>query len=134
MSVMMKMRMTHERDPKEVLFEQLGGREKEVELFGARVLVATYRRPDKTEAGIYLPDKIKDEDLYQGTVGLVIGLGPLAFKDSEGVIFSGKRLEVGDWCFFTPAEGKAISINGVHCRIFDDVRIHGRVSEPDLVF
>jgi hypothetical protein len=43
------------------------------------VLVAVYKRPEKTKSGIILTDQNRDEDNYQSKVGLVLKVGPTAF-------------------------------------------------------
>lgn len=133
MSLVTKLDMQHDVDPKKLLMDELNGAQDKIDLFGARVLVATYRRPEKTKGGILLTDKAKDEDIYQGRVGLVVRKGPFAFKDCEGSHFGGKTVEIGQWCYYRPSDGIGIALNGVHCRIIEDVMIDGVVSHPDLV-
>ena len=133
MSMVMKMDMQHDCDPKESLLKQLDGAQDKIDLFGARILVATYRRPEKTKGGLYLTDKIKDEDIYQGRVGLVVRKGPFAFKDSGSTTFGGKNVEIGQWCYYRPSDGIGISVNGVHCRIIEDIMIDGTTADPDAV-
>ena len=43
-------------------------------------------------------------------------------------------LGLNDWLFFRASDGWAITVNGVLCRILDDVNLRGRVQHPDQVW
>lgn len=119
-------------DPKDALLDALGKHDSDI--LHSQVLVAIYVRPSKTAGGILLPDKVIEEDRFQGTVGLVVGLGPGAFKDDNIAQFHGKKLKVGDWVMFVAADGVALYINEVPCRLFSDTRILMKVKNPELYF
>lgn len=106
---------------------------KKLSLFSGRVLVAIYISPSKTKGGIILTDKAKQEDVYQGQVGLVLKKGPLAFRDDEVTKFHGQDVQVGEWVAFRPGDGKRIQINGVDCRIIEDTAIDAIVDDPTIV-
>lgn len=124
-------------DPKQAILDQLPDISG-LEIFHNQVMVATYVRPEKTAGGIYLTDKALQEDRFQGKVGLVVKLGPLAFKDDGHFKFGGKELNEGDWVFFRPADGMEFfskdKTGAVSCRIFEDTQIKGRVSDPALLW
>jgi len=105
------------------------------ELAGARVLVWPFIRSRKTKSGIYLTDKSVKEDLYQGAVGYVLKVGPLAFQDdaAQNINFAGFSCKEGDWVTFSPGEGKRLQVNGVDCRLFEDSLIQAKVSDPDTI-
>jgi len=126
------MLMTHEVDPKEALKKELGDISK-VEIFNNQVLVAVYIRPQKTKSGIYLSDKTTDEDRYQSKVGLLVKKGNTAFV-SDGAWFENTEFNLGDWLVFKPSDGWNITVNGVLCRILDDVSVRGRIDAPDRVW
>lgn len=119
-------------DPKKAILKALG--KHGTHIFHSKVLVATYVRPAKTKSGIYLADKTIQEDQYQGTIFLVIGLGKGAFKDDNIAKFNGDKVKVGDWVMGVAGDGVAMFINGVPCRLFDDTRILMRVENPELYF
>lgn len=102
-------------------------------LTGVQVLIGTYVRPKKTQGGIILTDKVIDEDLYQGKVGLVLKVAPGAFEDGPDAKFYGYKAKVGDWIFYRGADSWSLSVRGQHCRILEDVHVRGSVPEPDLV-
>lgn len=125
-------------DPKEALLASLGDISG-IEIFHNLVLVATYIRPEKTAGGIYLADKTLAEDRFQGKVGLVVKKGPLAFKDDATLKFGGVDVEVGDWVFYRAGDGfEMFSVDkndgGTSCRLFVDVQLKGRVTDPALIW
>jgi len=126
-------RMVHETDPKQALWKELGDIT-DVEIFHNQVLVAIYQRPEKTKSGLYLAAQTRDEDKYQGKVGLIIKKGNDAFIDQSGKWFKGVTLDVGNWIVFRPSDGWQITVHGVLCRILDDTDIRGRVPAPDAVW
>jgi co-chaperonin GroES (HSP10) len=126
------MMMSHEEDPRKKLLDELGDITG-VELFHNQVLLAVYIRPQKTRSGLYLTDKHTDEDRFQSKVGLMVAKGPQAFEQ-DGNWFDGLSFKEGDWLVFRPSDGWSITVNGVLCRIFDDINIKGRVPHPDAVW
>lgn len=126
------MPMSHEEDPKEKLLEQLGDIS-DIELFHNQVLLAVYLRPEKTKSGLILTANHLDEDRYQSKVGLLIKRGPLAFEQ-DGNWFTGVTFNDLDWLIFRPSDGWSVTVNGVLCRIFDDISIKGRAPHPDSVY
>lgn len=125
--------MDHALDPKKELISVLGDTSN-VEIFNNQILVAIYIRPEKTVGGIILTNTIRDEDKWQGKVGLVIKKGPSAFVDDSKNWFNGITLDVNDWVIFRPSDGWGLTINGIMCRLLEDTVIRGRVSHPDQVF
>jgi co-chaperonin GroES (HSP10) len=126
------MLMSHEEDPKLKLLDQLGDIS-DIELFHNQVLLAVYLRPEKTKSGLILTADHLDEDRYQSKVGLLVKQGPLAFEQ-DGNWFTGLTFQEHDWLIFRPSDGWSITVNGVLCRIFDDISIKGRAPHPDSVY
>jgi len=129
---MPQMMMDHEGDPRQKLLEELGDIS-EIELFHNQVLLAVYLRPTKTKSGLILTDSHVDEDRYQSKVGLLVKSVPQAFEQ-DGNWFSGLNFSDHAWLVFRPSDGWSIPVNGVLCRIFDDINIRGRVPHPDAVW
>lgn len=126
------MPMSHDEDPKKNLLDQLGDIS-QIELFHNQVLLAVYLRPEKTKSGLILTANHLDEDKYQSKVGLLIKRGPLAFEQ-DGNWFTGMTFQDHEWLIFRPSDGWSITVNGVLCRIFDDISIKGRAPHPDSVY
>ena len=127
------MRMEHENDPAETIRKDMGDIS-DIEIFHNQVLVAIYVRPEKTKSGLYLSSQTRDEDKYQGKVGLIIKKGADAFVDDTGKWFKGVNLDVGDWIYFRPSDGWQITVHGQLCRILDDTDVRGRIPNPDAVW
>jgi co-chaperonin GroES (HSP10) len=127
------MLMEHDVDPRQKLLDDIGDISK-VEVFNNQILVAVYLRPEKTKSGLYMPDAHRDEDKYQSKVGLVLKKGPMAFDDNTGQWFNGITINANDWIVFRPSDGWSITINGIICRMIDDVNVRGRVDHPDRVW
>jgi co-chaperonin GroES (HSP10) len=127
-------------DPKKALLDSLGDAIADIEVFHNQVLVATYIEPEKTAGGIYKPDRTLAENRFQGKAALVLKLGPLAFKDDNIAKFGGVTIKEGDWVFAYPSDGRELfSVDGsgssaTCCRLFEDINIKGRVSDPALIY
>jgi len=125
--------MAHTTDPKTDLLKEIGDIS-DVEVFNNQVLVAIYIRPEQTLGGIILTNNIREEDMWQGKIGLVLKKGPSAFVDDSKNWFNGVDVEVNDWVVFRPSDGWGLTVNGNMCRLLDDTVIRGRVNHPDTVF
>lgn len=124
--------MQHDADPKAATLAEIGDISG-LTLTGRQVLIAIYRRPGITKGGILLTDAAKDEDLYQGKVGLIVKTGAFAFENDDDHRFGGDLPKVGDWVFFRVADGWCLSVNGRPSRILQDNNIRGIVQHPDMV-
>jgi len=103
-------------------------------VFHNHILVGIYIKPEKTAAGLYLTQKTRDEDQYQGKVGVVLKKGPLAFKDSDNVDFAGQDVRDGDWVLYRISDGFPLDIRGMHCRLMEDIDIRGVVPDPTMIY
>lgn len=129
------MLMEHDVDPRTELLSKIGDID-DIEVFNNRVLVAIYIRPDKTKGGIILTDQTRDEDKWQGKVGLILKMGASAFNDPNGVYFQGVHVDVGDWVYFRPSHGQPLTVNTKDglCRLFHDTDIAGIIPNPDMIW
>jgi co-chaperonin GroES (HSP10) len=133
--------MLHEEDPREVILKKVGDLSG-VEIFGSDILLAIYKRPEKTRSGIILTDTTRNEDVHQGKVALVIKMGPFAYVDDDGKKF--RDIKVGDWVVIRPSDGWRVTLNTlqksvskedvVDCRIVDHASVRLRVTEPDFIY
>jgi hypothetical protein len=126
-------------DPKAFLMERCSIWLPSVTVFHNWIITATYYLPPYDELGnsgvkFYRADKSHDEALWQGKVGLVIGKGPLAFRDDEHVKFYGQNVEIGDWVQYDILEGRQFTVDRIHCRRLKDTQIVMRVGDPRLVY
>lgn len=129
------MRMIHPEDPAKPIWDKVGSLDS-FELFNNQALVAIYKRPERTTGGIILTDSTRDEDLWQGKVGIILKVGPSAFvEDTEDQKwFAGSDIGVGDWVIFRPSDGWPLGVHGQECRILQDIHVKGRISGPDEIW
>lgn len=127
-------------DPKQAIWDALGGAVDKLNPMGAWVLVATYIAPDhqvQMPGGgtrtLFIPSKSKDEDLYQGCVGLVLRKGKTAFVDDDLHLFHGQSVNVNDWVLFRFSSAWEIHLNGVSVRFVPDTEIKGTIEHPNLI-
>ena len=140
MSVRAKLRdIASQADPKRALLDAVGDISG-IEVFHNQVLVATYLGKEQTDGGVWLPDSSIKEARFQGKAALVLATGPLAFVDDPVAKFGGKKVEPGDWVFVYPSDGKEFfktdsgTSTGTSCRLFEDVHIKARISDPALIY
>jgi co-chaperonin GroES (HSP10) len=130
-------REAHEEDPRLPLMRDLGNLD-HIKLFNNQILVAIYKRPERTKGGIIRIDSTRKEDEYQGKVGLVLKTGPLAFEDDDRNQFHGQRVEPGDWVGYRVQDGWTLIVNGpggaIPCRVLEDVHIRIGLTSPDDIF
>ena len=127
------MEMIHDTPPDEEIVERIGALDDFV-IPANKVLVGIYMRPSKLKSGLHLPDKYREEDLYQGKAGLVLKCGAAAFKGDWRV--EGFEPKPGDWVAFRPADGFKLDIRSAegHCVLLEDTKIQMILPAPDLVF
>lgn len=97
------------------------------------VLLAAYVRPSRTKGGIIRPGENIEEDIWQGKVGLVLKLGPDAFRDDDEVSFSGQTANLGEWVVFKVGDAWQLTINDWPCRLVRDSAIRLKVADPSIV-
>jgi len=129
-------KMKHEKDPKQEILEQLGdisGYE-----LNDEVLIATYKRPEKTLGGIIIAQSNLNEDMFQSKAGLVVKIGPNAYPpelmDVEGQTPPYIPVKLYDWVVIRPSDGWALEVNFVHCRHVHPKFIRSRTPAPGMVW
>lgn len=125
--------ISNSKDPKKDILKlvgDLGG----VTVKWNRVLVATYIRPSKTPGGIIRPETNVAEDEWQGKVGLVLKMGPMAYVDDDETQFNGEAVNVGEWAVYSVGNARSININGYPCRIIKDSQIDMTTLDPGMIF
>ena len=136
-------RVVHETSARDDIMKAVGHLLEDVEPVGARVLVVVYEREKvegdvRTKSGnLILPrgstTSTLGQDKWQGRVGLVIALGPLAFKDDDTHKWGDVRPEVGDWVMFDVPNTSPFDLPGDRrARYVEDVHIEARL--PDTAF
>lgn len=97
---------------------------------GWRMLILPYRGKEKTDGGVYLPEKVRDDGQIQTVVGYVLKQGPLVYKDKE-------KFPTGPWCaernwvVFARYAGSRFRIDGGEVRIINDDEVLATLSNPE---
>jgi len=96
---------------------------------GWRLAILPYRGPNKTKGGIIVAEETQNKNAIGTTVGYVLRVGDLAYKD-ESKFPNGAWCKEGDWIVFGRYAGSRISIDGGEIRILNDDEIIGRINDP----
>lgn len=110
----------------------LGG----IEIGGEDLLVGIFI-PDKdakTSGGLLLPESYRNEYRWQGTAGLVLKVGPLAYKTEKTENWYAEPPKVGDWIMFDVKTGHSLLLGGQPCRLVPAMYVLGKLTDPMLVF
>ena len=99
------------------------------EMPGFHVLVRPVSVKNKTKGGIFIPDSTKDDMSYLTTVGRVIALGDLAYKDLEKFP-NGEWCGVGDYVCYGKHAGTKLYYQNVKLLLLFDDQVIMRVSDP----
>jgi co-chaperonin GroES (HSP10) len=117
---------------KQAILDKLGGIE--IDVLSSQVIVATYIEPEKTSGGILLPEKRLDESRFQGKVGLVVKMGPSAFKYDGAYNWEGKAPQIGDWVVYRASDAWENAFGGIFVRWIESDMIKGIVKDPRVVY
>lgn len=96
---------------------------------GFYVLMRIFIRPGRSPGGILYADMTLDEDKYQSVAGLVIDMGPDAYRDKDRFP-NGKWCKIGDWVTVPAYEGFKFSFRGVPLRMHADDQILSVIEDP----
>ena len=137
------------KDARTVLIDALGKDNiDQFEPFHNLILIATYvtpptkmKGPDGKLIDFYATDKKQQEDRFQGTAGLVLKIGPTAFKGKTADSFGGVTIKPGDWIMYKPSDAQEFFFvdkkrprDGASARLIEDTLILGRVADPASIY
>ena len=97
---------------------------------GWRLLILPYKGKGQTEGGIYLPDKVVEEQSVSTQVGYVLKVGELAYQDGDKFP-DGPWCAKGDWVMFARYAGSRFKIDGGEVRILNDDEVLAKISNPE---
>jgi co-chaperonin GroES (HSP10) len=147
--------VVHDRDPAESILEEVGSFCEGLTMLGADVFIVMYERvkgtggsENRTRGGLIVPDVsggTTGEDKWQGKVGLVMKMGPIAFQEDDAHQWGGIAPKVGDWVIinvsqtfsfdipvYGQGEDRALSPKSARrARTVQDIYIKGIVS-PEI--
>jgi co-chaperonin GroES (HSP10) len=131
------------KDARTVLVDAIGKDNIEnFEPFHNLILIATYVRSDKTQGGIIIGgDRTRAEDRFQGKIGLVLKVGPTAFKGKTPESFGGVTVKPGEWIMYKASDAHEFffvdedrPLDGSSARLIEDTLVMGRVADPERIF
>ena len=96
---------------------------------GYHILVRPVSIKSKTKGGLLLPDSVKDDVAYLTTVGKVLAIGDLSYKDKDKFP-NGKWCDVGDYVCYARHAGQKLYYKGVRLLLLFDDQIMMKVDEP----
>ena len=110
-----------------------------VHIMRNQILVVKFS-PDKV-GSLYRSDKGREEDRWQGKVGLVVKKGKIAFVDDDATKFHDENVEIGQWVWYRSSDGFDVDLtpsgwsgDKIPCRVLEEAHIKGTLSEPDLIY
>lgn len=130
-----------QRDPREEIWDDLAPFLRGINVGGADVLIAPFRPGDdaKTKGGVFLTDKAKQEYDFQGVAGLILAMGPYAYKTEKTkrwfVDADGNALppEIGAWVVFDLRASTPVVLGNRTVRFVNDQHILTPIERPDMV-
>ena len=99
---------------------------------GWRIVILPHKGVEKTKGGVILSDQLIQEQQWTTNVGLVLKLGPLAYRDKKKFP-TGPWCKEQDWVIFARYAGSRLKIDGGELQILNDDEILGVVNSPEDV-
>ena len=96
---------------------------------GYHILVRPVSVKSKTKGGLLLPDSVKDDVAYLTTVGKVLSIVDLAYKDKDKFP-NGKWCDVGDYVCYARHAGQKLYYKGVRLLLLFYDQVMMKVDEP----
>ena len=100
---------------------------------GWRLLVLPFKMKEKTKGGIIITDDVGERAQVASTCGLVLSVGPDAYKDTKRYP-KGPWCKKGDWIIFARYAGSRIKIVGGVGRLLNDDEVLATVENPEDIF
>lgn len=115
-------------------FVQMTGKPFDARVAGFMIAVKLFVADEKTAGGILLTDKTRDDSRYSSVAGLVVGMGPQAYKgnnpDGTPRYPEGPWCRVGDWVLLPRYEATLMTFRGVSMGMIADDRIQLVIADP----
>ena len=96
---------------------------------GYTILIRPISVKTKTKGGILLPDSTRDDIAYLTTVGKVLAVGDIAYKDKHKFP-KGDWCKVGDYVCYGKHTGTKLIYKGIKLLLLYDDQIMMRVDSP----
>ena len=96
---------------------------------GYKILVTLPDLEEKTDGGIFIPEKMRDMEQAASVVAFVLELGDLAYKD-EKKFPTGPWCKARDWVLLRQYSGTRVKIFGKEFRLINDDTVEAVVDDP----
>tara|TARA_R110002020_G_scaffold2488_1_gene11665 strand:- start:10257 stop:10631 length:375 start_codon:yes stop_codon:yes gene_type:complete len=96
---------------------------------GYQLLIALPESKETTDGGVYMPDSIREREEAASITGMVLAIGPDAYKD-KARFPSGPYCAVGDWIIMQPYTGSRLIIHKKEFRLINDDCVRAIVDDP----
>lgn len=96
---------------------------------GYRLLIAMPEVEEKTDGGVFLPDRLKDAENTASILGFVVKVGPDAYGDTAKFP-DGPWCKEGDFVIFRSYSGTRFKLRGKEFRIINDDTVEAVVDDP----
>ena len=97
---------------------------------GWKLLIAVPKAHDQTEGGIFKPDEVRRYEEIGTLVGLVIQVGPLAYKDPKKFANGGPWCNRGDFIVMRSYTGTRFMVGDQEFRLINDESVEAVVEDP----
>lgn len=96
---------------------------------GYHLLIAIPEVEEKTSGGIIRPDDLVAKEKTASIFGLVVRIGPEAYKDSDKFP-DGPWCQEGDFIIFRSYSGTRLKIDGQEFRLINDDTVEAVIEDP----
>ena len=96
---------------------------------GYKILIAVPEINEKTEGGLYMPDKLKQAEETASIIGFVLKVGVEAYSD-PAKFPDGPWCKEGDFIIFRSYSGTRFKVLGKEFRIINDDTVEAIVEDP----
>jgi len=96
---------------------------------GYRLLIAILEVDEKTEGGVYMPDKLKAAESTASIIGFVVKAGSEAYADHDRFP-NGPWCKEGDFVIFRSYSGTRFKVGGKEFRLINDDTVEAVVDDP----
>lgn len=116
------LRVVHKTDPKQDIYDDVGSFIEFFQPVGDQVLLIMYERGKQkgggdvmSQGGILIPAGTTGalaEDKWQGKVGLVVAMGPIAFTEDDHHTWGSAVPKIGDWVMISVGDSYSFDLPG----------------------
>lgn len=115
-------------------FVEMTGKPFDGKVAGFMIAVKIYIAPEQSDGGILFTDKTRDDSRYSSVAGLVVGMGPQAYKgthpDGSPRFPEGAWCRVGDWILLPRYEATLLTFRGVSMGMITDDKVQMVIADP----